>query len=869
MLRWPRPQIREQFARCAKARTVDNMSASASSDSNSMIRVRDAHLHNLRHIDVDMPRDCLVAVTGVSGSGKSSFAFGTVHGEAQRRYLESVAPFARRLIGGAVTPQVGSIDGLPPTVALQQSTTLGGARSSVGTISNMSNTIRLLFSRAGHYPDGMRDRLEYGRLDSDAFSPNTTAGMCPTCHGTGVVHEPTEQSMVPDPSKTITDGAIAAWPGAWLGKNFRDILATLGYPIDIPWRDIPAKDREWILFTDEQPVVTVHPVRDENAQQGSYKGKWRSVASYLKSTLAETESETNRRRVLSFMSASICPTCHGRGFTADALLVTYADLAIDEFNGLPLDEVQQILDDRRAALPTDAPQRDEHQEAEHLLLDQVLPTVDAAIELGLGHVNLSRPARSLSAGEHQRLRLASQLNTGLFGVTYVLDEPSAGLHPVERQAVADLVKRFIRAGNSVLLVEHDMSLVAQADWIVDIGPRAGERGGELVFSGPLSEFRRDASSPTAEALSRPFPPLQDATPADHGAIEFTGVHARAFDGVDVSFPVGALTTVTGVSGSGKSTLVTGVLAQIAAGAARHIVGDDDDPVHSAASTSGSATDTDGFRVDEVRGIDAIKRLVHITQKPIGRTIRSTVATYTGLFDHVRKLFAATAEAKNRNMTVSDFSYNTKKGRCPECDGAGSIEVELVFLPGTYTTCPVCHGNRYKEEILEVQWQDYSIADVLALTVDEAVEVFADEPRILRSVAALQALGLGYLRLGQGSPELSGGEAQRIKLASEIQRSATRKGTLYVMDEPTTGLHPADVDLLLAEVRRLVADGATAVIVEHDLRVIAQADHMIDVGPRAGAAGGRIMAQGTPAQVAQTAEQSATGRCLAQRAGLAS
>ncbi|TYR20540.1 excinuclease ABC subunit UvrA [Corynebacterium urealyticum] len=841
-----------------------------------MIRVRDAHLHNLKHIDVDLPRDTLVAVTGVSGSGKSSLAFGTIHGEAQRRYLESVSPFARRLIGGAVNPRVGSVTGLPPTVALQQSTTLGGARSSVGTISNMSNSIRLLFSRSGSYPDGMRERLEYGRLDSDAFSPNTTAGMCPECQGTGTVHRPTEESMVPDPSLSIWDGAIAAWPGAWLGKNFRDILGSLGYPLDVPWRDIPQEDRDWILFTDEQPVVTVHPVRDENAVYGSYKGKWRSVATYLNDTLAETESDKNRRRVLSFMHSSTCPTCQGRGFQPDTLQVTYAGYAIDEFNGLALKDVLAVLEDRLQQLAGIAKQQwTEHDEAEELLLDQVLPTVRAAIELGLGHLSLSRPARSLSAGEHQRLRLASQLNSSLFGTTYVLDEPSAGLHVVERKAVSELLQRFITAGNSVLLVEHDMSLVAGCDWVVDIGPRAGERGGQLVFSGPTDEFRARADqlgSPTATALNEDFPELT-ATPAGTGeAIGLRGVHARAFDGADVDFPLGALTAVTGVSGSGKSTLVIGVLADVASRSAKQVVGADEVSDEDPDAEVTASTDAHGdFRVDSATGVDKIRRLVHITQKPIGRTVRSTVATYTGLFDHVRRLFAATPEAKRRGMSVSDFSYNTKKGRCPECDGAGSIEVELVFLPGTYTTCPACHGKRYKPEILEVQWNGRSIADILALTVDEALEVFAEEPRILRSIKFLHALGLGYLRLGQGSPELSGGEAQRIKLASEMQRGSSHKHSLYLLDEPTTGLHPADVDLLLAQLRRLVDDGATVVVVEHDLRVVAQADHVIDVGPGAGDEGGQILATGTPAAVAQQGMQpdsrSVTAQVLADRAGL--
>ena len=425
------------------------------------IEVRDAHLHNLRNVDVDIPRGTLVAVTGVSGSGKSSLAFGTIHGEGQRRYLESVAPFARRLIGSAVDPQVGSVEGLPPTVALEQSTSGGGARSTVGTVSALSNSIRLLYSRAGDNPKG---------LYSDSFSPNTPEGMCPTCQGTGVVHEPTEASMVPDPTLSIEDGAIQAWPGAWAGKNFHDILATLGYDLDSPWQDLPKEDREWILFTEERPVVTVKPLRGEDQIQRNYKGTWRSVASYLTNTLAETQSDTLRKRVLSYMESRVCETCHGRRLNPEALKVTYAGMPIDELGALPLDQVHEVL---AAQEPTEG-------SAEDLLLKQILPALQSALDLGLAHLSLDRPAPTLSAGELQRIRLSAQLRSGLFGVAYVLDEPSAGLHPAERGAVLDICRRFIDAGNSVLLVEHDMELVAQTDWVVDVGPLARERGGEVV-----------------------------------------------------------------------------------------------------------------------------------------------------------------------------------------------------------------------------------------------------------------------------------------------------------------------------------------------------------------------------------------------------
>ena len=796
------------------------------------IEVRDAHLHNLRNVDVDIPRGTLVAVTGVSGSGKSSLAFGTIHGEGQRRYLESVAPFARRLIGSAVDPQVGSVEGLPPTVALEQSTSGGGARSTVGTVSALSNSIRLLYSRAGGNPEG---------LYSDSFSPNTPEGMCPTCQGTGVVHEPTEKSMVPDPTLSIEDGAIQAWPGAWAGKNFHDILATLGYDLDSPWQELPQEDREWILFTEERPVVTVKPLRGEDQIQRNYKGTWRSVASYLTNTLAETQSDTLRKRVLSYMESRVCETCHGRRLNPEALKVTYAGMPIDELGALPLDKVYEVL----------AAQEPSEGSAEDLLLKQILPALQSALDLGLAHLSLDRPAPTLSAGELQRIRLSAQLRSGLFGVAYVLDEPSAGLHPAERGAVLDICRRFIDAGNSVLLVEHDMELVAQTDYLVDVGPLAGERGGEVVYAGPTSEYTGDA--PTAKALANRAPSLNDDPRSATGELSLAGVSARSIDGLDVSFGMGQFTAVAGVSGSGKSTLVSTVLAGVLREAASTVVDEDDE------------VGQDGeWGVDKQEGFDAVSRVVQITQKPIGRTPRSTLATYTGLFDGVRKLFAGTDEAKRRKWTVSRFSYNVKQGQCPTCGGAGKIEVELVFLPGSYTTCPDCGGARYNDETLEVTWEGLTIAEVLELTVDEAADVFANEPKILRAVETLQAVGLGYLRLGQGAPELSGGEAQRIKLATELQRSRnSRRGhTVYLLDEPTTGLHPADVALLVQELNSLVDAGQTVIVVEHDLSVIAQADRVIEMGPGAGADGGQIVATGTPAQLAE--RDTATGKVLAER-----
>ena len=905
------PEAERADSIAAEADSARGGRARGSAGDDGMIHVRDAHLRNLKHQDVSLPRNALVAVTGVSGSGKSSLAFGTLHGEAQRRYLESVAPFARRLIGGAVDPRVGSVEGLPPTVALQQGAQAGGARSTVGTVSNLSNTIRLLYSRCGDYPAEVRER-HGGRLDSDSFSPNTTAGMCPECQGTAVVHEPTEESMVPDPSLSIDEGAIAAWPGAWLGKNFHDIVAELGFPMDIPWRDIPRADRDWILFTDERPVVTIHPHRGADQIQRTYEGTWRSVASYLRKTLAETGSDSTRRRVLSFMKSSRCGVCDGRRLIVDALSVDYLDLPIDRLGELPLEDVLSRFAERRASEAADtAGGGSASAEAERILLDQAIPTLESVVDLGLGHLSLDRATSTLSAGELQRLRLASQLRSGLFGVAYVLDEPSAGLHPEERRAVMRLVRGFLDAGNSVLLVEHDMHLVAEADWIVDVGPGAGELGGEILYSGPAKSQNptklRDpnasqaesccpapsqGSATTAAAVGDPSQgtfqipsdstglagldcptgralaagPLKLTTDAEartpSGTLSLTDINERTLNSLDVEFGLGTFTAITGVSGSGKSTLLYTL-----ANSLRERVKTSVDDGDVASKSKGPEEKTDSARAAtaklsaDLNSDIAINRLVQISQKPIGRTPRSCLATYTGLFDRVRKLFAQTDEAKRRGWTVSRFSYNVTQGRCPTCSGEGQIEVELVFLPGSYTPCPDCHGARYNAETLEVTWNGRTIADVLELTIAEAREVFADEEAIARALRALSAVGLDYLRLGQPATELSGGEAQRIKLATELQR-AQRGHTVYLMDEPTTGLHPADVDLLVTELQRLVDNGNTVVVVEHDMRVAAQADRVLEMGPGAGARGGRVVADGSPATVAQT--DTATGRVLAER-----
>ncbi|CAL2068745.1 MULTISPECIES: ATP-binding cassette domain-containing protein [Streptomyces] len=765
------------------------------------VRVRGAREHNLRGVDVDVPRDVLAVFTGVSGSGKSSLAFGTIYAEAQRRYFESVAPYARRLIHQVGAPKVGEITGLPPAVSLQQRRAAPTSRSSVGTVTNLSNSLRMLFSRAGKYPPGAE------RLDSDAFSPNTAAGACPRCHGLGQVHDTSEELLVPDDSLSVREGAIAAWPGAWQGKNLRDILDALGYDVDVPWRELPAEQRHWILFTDEQPVVTVHPVRDAERIQRPYQGTYMSARRYVLKTFADTKSPTLRTKAERFLTSAPCAGCGGSRLRPEAMAVTVGGRTIAELASLPLTGLARLLDG--------------DSETARVLTEDLKSRIAPVVELGLGYLSLDRSTPTLSAGELQRLRLATQLRSGLFGVVYVLDEPSAGLHPADTEALLTVLARLKAAGNSVFVVEHHLEVVRGADWLVDVGPGAGEHGGRVLYSGPPAELASVEESATAAFLfdEAPGPPREVREP--RGWLKVGPVTRHNLREVTAAFPLGAFTAVTGVSGSGKSTLI-------------------------------------GELTQELEGVD---RLVRVDQKPIGRTPRSNLATYTGLFDVVRKVFAATDEARARGYGVGRFSFNVAGGRCETCQGEGFVSVELLFLPSTYAPCPDCGGARYNPDTLQVTYRGRNIAEVLDLTVEAAAEFFADVPAAARSLGTLLDVGLGYPSLGQPATELSGGEAQRIKLASELQRG--RRGhTLYLLDEPTTGLHPADVEVLMDRLHGLVDDGHTVVVVEHDMTVVAAADWVIDLGPGGGDRGGRVVAAGPPQRVARAAG-SATAPYLAR------
>ncbi len=860
------------------------------------VQVRGAREHNLQNVNVDIPRDALVVFSGVSGSGKSSLAFGTLYAEAQRRYFESVAPYARRLIDQVGVPDVDSIDGLPPAVALQQQRGTPNARSSLGSVTTLSSFVRMLYSRAGSYP--ARQPMLY----AEDFSPNTPQGACPHCHGLGHVFDVTEKLMVPDDNLTIRERAVAAWPPAWHGQNLRDILVTLGYDVDTPWRKLPKKDRDWILFTDDQPTVPVYagftPAETRAAlrhkTEPSYQGTFTGARKYVLHTFATTQSALMKNRVSRFMAGSLCPVCDGKRLKREALSVTFAGLDIGALSQMPLDRLAEVLRPvaqgdfgsstgkagkttlSRAAAKQDTARRvaaggsahkassdvrrtpdlsEEKRIAAQRIAEDLLARISTLQELGLGYLALDRSTPTLSSGELQRLRLATQIRSNLFGVVYVMDEPSAGLHPADGEALLRSLGELRRSGNSIFLVEHDLDMMRRADWLVDVGPQAGERGGHVLYSGPPDGLRKISNSQTGRYLfAPPAPPRRQLRPPT-GWLTLRGITRNNLHGVDAAFPLGVFTSVTGVSGSGKSSLVSQALVELVCRHFGHEPEADEDGPEGMAEIIPMT----GGRLHS--GMESLRRLVRVNQKPIGRTPRSNLATYTGLFDNVRKLFASTRAAKAKRYDAGRFSFNVAKGRCETCEGEGFVSVELLFMPSVYAPCPDCHGARYNEATLQITWQDKTIADVLGMTVEQACAFFATEPAVLKPLALLRDIGLGYLRLGQPATELSGGEAQRIKLATELQRPQ-RGDTLYVLDEPTTGLHPADVDKLMAQLQGLVDAGNTVIVVEHELRVIAASDWVIDVGPGAGEQGGRIVAAGPPAQVCASPD-SRTGPYLRQ------
>jgi excinuclease ABC subunit A len=796
------------------------------------VEVRGARENNLKNISVHLPRNALVVFTGVSGSGKSSLAFGTLYAEAQRRFLESVSPYARRLFNQMEVPEVDEISGLPPAVALQQQRGTPSARSNVGTVTTLSHLLRMLFSRAGTYPKNAPI------IYAEGFSPNTPEGACPHCHGMGRTYDVTENSLVPDPDLTIRERAIAAWPPAWHGQNLRDMLVTLGYNIDIPWKKLPKKDRDWILFTEEQPHIPVYAgftakevkAALKSKMEPSYHGNFSSARKYVLETFANTQSELMKKRVSRYLVNALCPVCEGKRLRKEALAVKFEKYDIAELSELTLKELHDII----------SPHVKDKNPAIQRIAEDMAARLEVLLDLGLSYLHLSRTTPTLSPGELQRLRLGTQVRSHLFGVVYVLDEPSAGLHPADTEALLRAFQRLKDQGNTLFVVEHEIEIIKKADWIVDVGPLAGEKGGEILYSGTPGGLKKIKNSSTAKYLFSQEPIGTSKLREPKGKIELRNLSRNNVKNLDLDVPIGVLTAFTGISGSGKSTIVS----QLLTGLLQEKLG----------QKTVTEEDNEPFReeirplVGEVTIKGDIRRVIEVDQKPIGRTPRSNLATYTGLFDHVRKLFAKTPEAKKQKMDPGQFSFNLPKGRCENCEGEGQVMVELLFLPSVYSPCPVCQGQRYNEKTLKIKYHGKNISEVLNFTVDEASEFFRESPEISRSLKVLKETGLGYLRLGQPATELSGGEAQRIKLATELQRSE-RGHTLYVLDEPTTGLHPRDVEILLKELQELVDHGNTVVVIEHDMQVVAQSDWVIDIGPGAGDLGGAVVSQGRPKVVA--------------------
>ncbi|MES2592826.1 MAG: excinuclease ABC subunit UvrA [Bacteroidota bacterium] len=812
------------------------------------VHIRGARENNLKDVSLKIPRDAFVVFTGVSGSGKSSLAFGTLYAEAQRRYLESVSPYARRLFNQMSVPEVDEIDGLPPAVALQQQRGAVSTRSSVGSVTTLSNLLRMLYSRAGDYPAGQ------DIIYAEAFSPNTPEGACTQCHGLGKVYEVTEKSMVPDDTLTIRERAIAAWPTAWQGQNLREILMTLGYDVDTPWRHLPKKDRDWILFTEEQPIVPVYSGLSapevkkalKQKMEPSYMGTFTGVKKYVFQTFSTSQSQLMKKRVAQFMLSSECPVCHGKRLKKESLSVKFSGLDITEMSRTTLERLYEIFTPyatgKAEGLAKVKKLHPEKAIVTQRIAEDLVGRLTVILDLGLGYLTLERNTPTLSPGELQRLRLATQVRSNLFGVVYVLDEPSAGLHPADTHALLKVLDKLKAAGNSLFVVEHEMDVIRHADWIVDVGPEAGEKGGHIIYSGPLEGLTKVKTSVTKNYIYHNPVSKQRKVRTPSAWLSLEGVSRNNLNKLKVSFPLGVFVSVTGVSGSGKSSLVSQVLVELL--------------LEQLGQKSEKTADKEPDLLEEellplegkiVKGMEQIKRMVRVDQKPIGRTPRSNLATYTGLFDQVRKLFASTKLAKARHYDAGRFSFNVAKGRCSYCEGEGYVMVELLFLPSVYTPCPTCKGSRYNDKTLEITYNKKNIAEVLDMTVDTAYDFFIDEPVLNRALDVVRQVGLGYLRLGQSATELSGGEAQRIKLATELQR-LQNGNTIYIMDEPTTGLHPSDVEKLLLQLDVLVDAGNTVIVVEHDMHVIAESDWIIDIGPGAGEKGGQIVASGSPNEI---------------------
>ncbi|MBI4185656.1 excinuclease ABC subunit UvrA [Candidatus Berkelbacteria bacterium] len=823
------------------------------------IVVHGARVHNLKNIHVRIPKQQITVITGLSGSGKSSLAFDTIYAEGQRRYVESLSSYARQLFGTLAKPDVDLIEGLTPAISIDQKSAAQTPRSTVGTMSEIYDYLRLLFARVGtphcpicrsvlalkestivarpnkivkHSPKhAQRRALVCGRCDTESdeltlssFSFNSPVGACPDCHGLGTRWVLDPELILPNPRLTLAEGAVRPWSrlgnqGNTIVKTLRALRAVTGIATDVPVGDLSPSQRETVLY-------------------GTGDRTFEGVIPLLERRYHETASTYVRGELERYMVERICQTCHGQRLRPEALAVTVAGKRITDVTELT---VEQGLEFFEGLIETLDP-------TTHVLAQPIVRDVAARLrylrKVGLQYLTLDRGADTLAGGEAQRIRLATQLGSGLTGVLYVLDEPSIGLHPRDFQTLIETILELRDLGNTVIVVEHDQQMIEAADYLIDIGPGAGIDGGYVVGHGPTADFLKQSTSLTAQYLrgeQQISIPKRRRVGTDRHLI-LTGATAFNLASVTARIPLGTLTCVTGVSGSGKSTLVRDTLARALA-----------KQYHRAKAQPGAYA--------TLTGLEWIDKVISVDQSPIGRTPRSNPATYTNVFGPIRDLFVNTTLAQHRQYTAGHFSFNVRGGRCEACRGDGQITHEMHFLPDVYVTCETCHGTRYNQVVLDVMVQGKTIADVLAMSITEASEIFANYPLIASKLDVLVAVGLGYLELGQSATTLSGGEAQRIKLATELARQSTGS-TFYILDEPTTGLHFDDVKHLLTVLQALVDKGNTVLVIEHNLDVIKSADWVIDMGPDGGSGGGQIVAEGTPEAVARV-KDSATGQYLSR------
>ncbi|GAB2862508.1 excinuclease ABC subunit UvrA [Actinocorallia aurea] len=811
--------------------------------------VRGAREHNLRGVDVDLPHRGLVVFTGVSGSGKSSLAFSTIYAEGQRRQLQSMSTFARQFMQQMDKPDVDHIGGMCSAVAVdQRSSASRSPRSTIGTVTEIYDLLRVAYAGVGQphctecaaalegqggsaaCPNGHATELP--ELTSRAFSFNLPFGQCKACVGVGTRLEVDRSSLISDPSRSLVEGAIAPWRPTFTEPERMKARAVAGPSLEhTPWRDLPAELRERLLHgTDIKVRARKFDKPNDPVKDVVFTG----VVPWLYERYRKSSGESFGQ-LENYMRPARCGECGGRRLARAQLAVTVGGKGIADVAGLPVAESLAFFE------ALDVPDRDRTAVAQ--VLEEIVERLGHLVRMGLGYLTLDRPARTLSGGEAQRIRLGGLLGSNMFGLLYVLDEPTAGLHPRDTENLLGALTVLRDQGNTVLVVEHDNQVISAADWVVELGPGAGERGGELLFSGPVAKLLADESSITAPFLNGSRGLAGRGTrriPRDDRRITVRGAAENNLAGIDVSFPLETFVAVTGVSGAGKSTLVDDILYPVAE------------------ARLGGAAPAPGAH-DRIDGLDLIDRVIRVDQAPIGRSGRSTPATYTGAFDGIRKVFAATPEAKKRGYKVGRFSFNSAGGRCETCTGDGTVRVEIQLLPDVFLLCETCDGARYNAETLEIRYRGKTIAEVLDLAIEDAVGFFAGEPAIEAPLRVLDEVGLGYLRLGQPATTLSGGEAQRVKLANELQRKAGTR-TLFLLDEPTTGLHSSDIERLLDVLHSLVDRGHTVVAVSHSLDVIKTADWVIDIGPDGGDGGGHLVAEGAPEHVAAQ-DGGHTGRFL--------